>query len=259
MQKIGAVSAMLGATATITKTAEAQTTISDVDILQFALNLEYLEAEFYTVATTGKTIDKLGVGIDGDGTAGPTTGGSTVIFNTGNSFVQNMLEELAFDERAHVTLLRGALTAAGVKPVAKPAINLGGLGFGFGGQLDFFILARALEDIGVTAYVGAAPLLASKAYLSVAAKILAVEAFHSGSIRTVIAQNRYTTMKLDGVDVIPPPSGTRLFATDEMALAAERTPAQVLYLAYGLKENATSGGFYPAGMNGMIKMSGKSA
>src|ERR1700730_17656709 len=51
---------------------------ADVDILNFALNLEYLEAEFYTVVTTGQTIDQIGIGIDGAGTLGPTTGGAQV-------------------------------------------------------------------------------------------------------------------------------------------------------------------------------------
>ena len=256
MQKLGAASAVLGAA---TAVQAQETAITDVDILQFALNLEYLEAEFYTVATSGRSIDTFGVGITGDGTAGATTGGSRVIFNNFGSPVSNIMEELAFDERAHVTLLRTALTAAGVMPVAKPAINLSGLGFGFGGQVDFIILARILEDIGVTAYAGAAPLITNKTYLGVAAQILAVEAFHSGNLRLLVAQNRYNTTKLDGVDMPPPPTGARFFPTDDNALAAVRTPAQVLYLAYGLKENATSGGFFPAGFNGKLKMSGKSA
>ncbi len=256
MQKLGAATAVLGAASAV----QAQdTAITDVDILQFALNLEYLEAEFYTVATSGRSIDTFGVGITGDGTAGPTTGGSRVIFNNFSAPISNIMEELAFDERAHVTLLRTALTAAGVMPVAKPAINLSGLGFGYGGQVDFIILARILEDIGVTAYIGAAPLITNKAYLGVAAQILAVEAFHSGNLRLLIAQNRYNTTKVDGVDVTPPPSGARFFATDDNALAYARTPAQVLFLAYGLKENAMGGGFYPAGFNGKLKMSGKSA
>lgn len=239
--------------------AQSSTDINDVDILQFALNLEYLEAEFYTVATTGRTIDAFGVGIDGDGTAGATTGGTRVIFNNSNLPVMSVMEELAGEERAHVNLLRGALTAAGAKPVAKPAINLNGLGFGFGGQVDFLSLARILEDIGVTAYAGAAPLIANKDYLGVAARILAVEAFHSGNIRLMTAQNRYNTMKVDGVDVVPPPTGSKYFASDSNALAGARTPGQVLFLAYGLKENSTGGGFYPMGMNGKLRTSGKPA
>jgi len=227
MQKPGAVTAVMGAASTL----KGQTTeITDVDILQFALNLEYLEAEFYTVGVSGRTIDAFGVGIDGDGAMGPTTGDTRVIFNNSVPPAQGIMEELAFDERAHVNLLRGALAAAGVKPVAKPAINLSGI-------------ARILEDVGVAAYTGAAPLISSKACLGVAAQILAVEAFHSGNIRLMVAQNRYNTAKLDGVDIPPPPTGSRLFASDDNALSAVRTPAQVLFLTYGLKENATGGGF----------------
>ena len=48
--------------------ANAQSTLTDADYLNFALNLEYLEAQFYTLAVLGQTIDQLGVGI-GAGTA----------------------------------------------------------------------------------------------------------------------------------------------------------------------------------------------
>ena len=79
-----------------------------VDVLQFALNLEYLEAEFYTVATMGKTIDQVGIDISGDGTSGATTGGNSVNFANNLLFTQNVAMEIGEDERAHVTLIRGA-------------------------------------------------------------------------------------------------------------------------------------------------------
>ena len=111
----------------------------------------------------------------------------------------------------------------------------------------FLTLARIFEDIGVTAYGGAAPLIQSSAILGYAARILATEALHSGNIRYQIARLGIATAPpLDGADHLPPPSGSEYFTTDSNAITETRTPGQVLYLAYAAA-NATSGGFFPSG------------
>jgi hypothetical protein len=233
---------------------------SAVDILQFALNLEYLEAEFYTVATMGTTIDQVGIGITGSGTPGRTTGGNPVNFSNNFVFTGQVANEIGADERAHVTLLRTALSNAGVTPVAKPAINLGALGIGFANEASFLTLARIFEDIGVSAYGGAAavPTLATSPYIGTAARILAAEAEHVGNIRLEVARLAIQTSALDGVDIIPPPSGSSFISADSSGLTPVRTPGQVLYLAYGGVANATSGGFFPNGVNGAINTSSAS-
>lgn len=254
VRQLGLASAGVGAFFAAVERGEAQTTLTDADIVQFALNLEYLEAEFYTVARTGQTIDMMGIGITGSGTSGATTGGSKVTFIEGSSLAMSA-DQIGADERAHVTLLRTTLQSLGVTPIAKPAINLNALGTGFESQEAFIALARAFEDIGVTAYGGAAPLLTNKTILGAAARILAAEAEHVGNLRLHAALYRAATMQLDAVDIIPPPSGTKYISVDSNGLTAVRTPGQVLYIAYGGKAGATSGGFFPNGVNGTANTS----
>jgi Ferritin-like domain len=237
---------------------EGQTTTAaptDADILNFALNLEYLEAEFYTVATTGKTIDQMGVSITGTGTQGAATGGKMVNLTNSSFPTAAIANEIAEDERSHVTLIQQALTAAGAQPIAQPAINLDALGIGFGSVAEFLTLARAFEDVGVTAYAGAAPLISDKGVLGYAARILAAESEHVANIRLQIAQLGIPTTLLDGADILPPPSGQNYFSLNSMALAQTRTPGQVLFIAYGGVSNVTAGGFFPNGVNGTINTS----
>jgi hypothetical protein len=194
----------LGASATSAKAAPAYT---DADILNFALNLEYLEANFYYLATFGTTIDKPNaasmaagapaITLSGTvGTAGTVSGGSQVPFTT--TQVASYAIETAVEEGKHVQLL---LTALGSSAVAQPAINLGtsfpalataakipgGSGFSpYANDQAFLVGAYVFEDVGVTAYHGAASLLTSSANLTTAAGILAVEAYHAGLVRTTI-------------------------------------------------------------------------
>jgi hypothetical protein len=228
---------------------------TDVDIINFALNLEYLEAEFYTMATSGLTIDQMGIGVTGSGTAGATTGGAKVNFGTNVVNTGAIANEIALHERTHVTFIRTALTGAGATPVARPAINLNALGIGFGGVTDFLQLARAFEDVGVSAYAGAAPLLQSKALLGYAARIAETESEHAANIRLQMAILGIPSAAVDGLDVLAPPSGTQYFSVDSNALTLPRTVGQVLYIVYGNKANATSGGFFPSGVNGMLNTS----
>jgi hypothetical protein len=188
--------------------ANAQTVAyTDSDILNFALNLEYLEANFYYKAAFGTTIDvsnaasmaagALQITLSGTvGTAGSVTGGSQVPFTT--IPVASYAIETAVEEGKHVQLL---LTALGSSAVAQPALNLGtafqtlaaaaGInitgGFSpYASDNDFLVGAYVFEDVGVTAYHGAASLLTQSANLITAAGILAVEAYHAGLIRTTI-------------------------------------------------------------------------
>lgn len=255
----------------------------DAAVLNFALNLEYLEAEYYSYATTGAGIEAQGTEVTGAGTAGTTTVKASPRVTFTNPLFQGFAEELNGDEVAHVKFLRAALTAAGVQPVARPAINLresftaaaqaagvvpAGQPFDpFADELSFILGAFIFEDVGVTAYKGAARLLTNKDFLENAAGILAAEAYHAGVIRTFVHQAgemaRGTAQKIsdlrdavDGADDrdqgVELNGKVNLVPTDANGIAFSRTPRQVLNIVY-LAENASSGGFFPNGVNGAVR------
>ena len=230
--------------------SEAAAAVTDVDILNFALNLEYLEAEFYTIITTGKRLKDVGIGTSGTGTSGPTTGGRKLDFAP---WMLDVLTQIAVDEQQHVLFLRSALGSA---RIAKPPINLEGVtapGFDFMSDGDVLAMARAFEDVGVSAYGGAARLITNKDYLEAATRIALTEGEHSGNIRLMVAQQQVPTFALDGNDYPPPPSGKRFFDVSDQALAKIRTTSMVLAIVYGDKQAGTNkGGFFPDGVNGKI-------
>ena len=191
----------------------------------FALNLEYLEAEFYSVATYGATLVQLGVITSAD-ESGPTTGGNMVKGFAGSPQAY-LATALRVSEIDHVKYLRATLGSAAVK---KPAINLAALGYGYSSVASFLELSRQFEDVGVSAYLGAAPLISSSTYLAAAGAILATEAQHSGAIRMSCIINGVNSPAVDSLDI--PPTSNAVFDVDKNALSIPRTFSQVLNIVY---------------------------
>ena len=126
----------------------------DVDILNFALTLEFLEAAFYEMAL------KQVKGLSGD--------------------VKQLSAEIAKNEKDHVDFLTSAISDAGGEPTEAPAVDFGDA---FKDEKSYLKLAQTFEDTGVSAYNGAGPQLQNKQYLAAAGTIVQIEARHAALIR----------------------------------------------------------------------------
>jgi hypothetical protein len=261
--------------------------LTDGDILNFALNLEYLEAQFYAFAAFGTGLP--GNLLTGTGTQGAVTGGRQVSFT--DPVVANYAREIATDERQHVAFLRSALGSAAV---AQPAIDIGSgansafsaaaraaglIGPGqafdpYANDENFLLGAFIFEDVGVTAYKGASPLITNKTFLEAAAGILAAEAYHAGLVRTVLYGKGLQTPSLrtateqisdarDSLDnpadvdqgVAPRGGASNIVPADANGIVYSRSPGDVLNIVYLTAAAAQQGGFFPAGVNGTIRLS----
>ncbi|TKA22028.1 hypothetical protein B0A50_08409 [Salinomyces thailandicus] len=139
-----------------------QATNIDTTVLNFALTLEHLENVFYNQALqkfSARDFQKAGYGDD----------------------YYNNLKYIAYDEQQHVQLLTNAIQAAGATPVQQCTYN-----FPYNDVRSFITLSSVLEGVGTSAYLGGAPLITSKQYLTVAGSILAVEALHTSYQRNAI-------------------------------------------------------------------------
>ena len=313
---------MMGAGAALTACGvNAQPNDDDYDaaILNFALNLEYLEAAFYLAAVgritelPGYSADKVLVPDGFDPTQGipfPDPDNDAV---AAMSSVGEYANEIASDELAHVNFLRDQLGAnAGALPTidlnasfkAAAGVAFGmianpsdlGLPMGFTpdqfeplstgplGEALFLHGAFIFEDVGVTAYKGAARYIVNPNFLEAAAGILAVEAYHAGEVRTFLygadrrRANLYNGLDTwtitaaisaarDGLDgsaeldegivaearfglTTQAHGGANIVPTNNSAIAYSRTPRQVANIVLLTSDNsATTGGFFPGGFS----------
>ena len=254
--------------------AEAATAITDADIINFALNFEYLGAEYYLRAITGSGI--AANLLTGTGTQGTVTGGAVVPW--AGSAIEAYAQRLAVDELAHVTFLR---TVNGSLAIAEPSINLstawttlavaaGLIASGqtfdpFADPVSFLIGAYVIEDVCVTALAGAAALLSSPANITAAAGLLGTEGYQAGAIRSLLsdlgagqvtdaisALRAKLSGAADDIGTSIPGNDYNFVPNDTNGLVFRRTTTQVLNIAYG-GGAASNYGFFPNKVNGAIQ------
>jgi Ferritin-like domain len=246
--------------------------LAQTDILNFVLNFKFLEATFYSFITQGTDLSGSAVLNSGAITGAP---GKLTFTGTNAQQITDMLNEIYYDEKNHVTSM---ISLLGSSVVFRPAINLAA--FGAITATNALAIARLLEDVGVTAIAGAITGLTTS-NATYASQILGTESFHAGAVRLVNLQNPTIAAYINAgpLDVPPFDPGTAalaaagptaaggIFATAGAPTTTATTPqgfafirnsSQVLAITYGAPgapaaSGATSGGFFPSGVNGNIK------
>ena len=129
---------------------------SDIDVLNYALTLEYLEATFYQ-----------------QGNAAGLLSGTEKTYLAG----------IQTDEEAHVSAITATIKALGGTPVAKPSVSFGSA---FDSRKSYLTTSVTFENVGVGAYLGAAGFIKNKDVLQAAAGIFGVEARHAAVVGNLL-------------------------------------------------------------------------
>jgi hypothetical protein len=267
--------------------------LTDPCVFNFALNLEYMEAEYYNRGLHGVGLPAEMVGPN----PGPVLGGRRVEFRS--SWLRELFGEIAANETAHVRFIRQTISASPLVEINRPAIDLqnsfrmlgqqAGLGPDFDPFRDeesFLLGAFIFEDVGVTAYAGGADLIADDDSIEAAAGILATEAYHAGAIRASIAEmGGRMVAAADGIsraraaaespnNVRPNRTSVRTTLVKEQPISAgevfpgevvisptdpqgrsfPRPPQDVLNIVFMNPDpDARRGGFFPQGVQGVVR------
>jgi Ferritin-like domain len=236
---------------------------SEIDILNFALNVEFLETTLYSFATQGTDLPAAVIAGSGAITGAPAK------LTFASQQVTDLLNEIYFDEISHVIALQNVLGSSQIK---RPALNLAAAG-----QVtadNFIPIVRQFVDVGASAYAGGIVLLTG-VHLATVAQILPVEGFHAGALRLIAIQQGIPFAAADALDVPTSDPGAQVLASQgptkdggffatagtqtatssvPAGLAFTRSASQVLQIVYGAagKTGVTKGGFFPNGLNGNI-------
>lgn len=189
----------------------------DFGVLNYAYALEQLEAAFYTQVLAGDYFKKL----------------------TAGSAEKQIFTDLALHEKIHADFLKTALGTNAIKALTPDFSTIT-----FSDRMSVLNAAQAFEDLGVQAYNGAGRYITSVDYLTLAGKIVSVEARHAALIRDLISYNSFVgpvTGSTVTSNAVIDPSLTSVTARQEQS----KSPSVVLatantFLAPGSKLTANS-------------------
>ncbi|XP_021290879.1 desiccation-related protein PCC13-62-like [Herrania umbratica] len=266
---------------------------SDVNLLEFPLNLEYLEAEFFLYGALGYGLDK----VDPNLTMG---GPSPIGAKKANldAFTRDVILQFALQEVGHLKAIKKT-----VKGFPRPQLDLSASSFAklmdhafkkplvppfdpYANSINYLIASYVIPYVGLTGYVGANPKLQGPVSKRLVAGLLGVESGQDAVIRGLLYEravekvhpyevsvaeftnrisqlrNRlgHAGLKDEGL-IVPKNLGAEgkingnVLAGDEFSVAYDRTPEEILRIVYGSGNESVPGGFYPKGGNGRIARS----
>ncbi|CAL5409444.1 unnamed protein product [Camellia sinensis] len=267
--------------------------VSDIDLLEFPLNLEYLEAEFFLWGSLGYGLDSIAPNL--------TMGGPPPVGTTKarlDPFTKDVILQFAFQEVGHLRAIKNT-----VRGFPRPLLNLSAEAFGnvmnsafgralkpafdpYANELNFLLASYVIPYVGLTGYVGANPKLLSPISKRLVAGLLAVESGQDAVIRGLLYERAREKVKPYGITVaaftdriselrnklgsagvkdegliIPTFQGAEgklrgnVLAGDQNSVGYDRTPEEILRIIYSSGDEHVPGGFYPNGADGRIAKS----
>lgn len=275
------------------KLANSSIPKADVPLLEFPLNLEYLEAEFFLYGALGYGLDRVAPKLS-DG--GPPPYG--VRLANLDPFTKDVITQFGYQEVGHVKAIK-----AGVKGFPRPFLNLSAAAFAsvmnsavgktlyppfdpYANSINYLLASYVIPYVGLTGYVGANPKLQGYKSKKLVAGLLGVEAGQDAVIRALLYQHAFSTvhpynytvaeitdlisilrdklghagLKDEGL-IVPPILGAEgklagnVLAGDNYSLSYPRTPEEILRIIYSSGDEHVPGGFYPKGADGKIAKS----
>jgi hypothetical protein len=266
---------------------------SDLDLLEFPLNLEYLEAEFFLWGSLGYGLDKVAPNLTMGGP--PPVGARRANLD---HFTRDVIRQFAFQEVGHLRAIKNT-----VKGFPRPLLNLSAASFAtimdhafgkslkppfdpYASSLNFLIASYVVPYVGLTGYVGANSKLQGAVSKRLVAGLLGVESGQDAAIRALLYERASSKVPPYGINVATftnriselrnklgraglkdeglivrsaigaeGKSFGNVLAGDQYSVAYDRTPEEILRIVYGSGDERVPGGFYPKGGDGRIAKS----
>ncbi|KAJ3684442.1 hypothetical protein LUZ61_013606 [Rhynchospora tenuis] len=266
---------------------------SDVNLLEFPLNLEYLEAEFFLYGSLGYGLDQVASNLTGGGP--PPIGGKIANLDP---FTRDIVLQFAYQEVGHLRAIKNT-----VKGFPRPQLDISADNFAkiindalkqtlnppfdpYANQLNYLLASYIIPYVGLTGYVGTNPKLQTAQAKRLVAGLLGVESAQDAVIRTLLYKQRLQKVKPYNITVadftdriseernnlgkqglkdegllVPLELGAEgrisgnVIAGDRDSLAYDRSPEEILRIVYGTGNESVPGGFLPQGGGGQIARS----